>query len=88
MTYVGIFKIHSLEEEFFYLLVYICLWVCEFFFVLHLVTKRKNDRDLKFGKRTSLDHIQNRFIFFEKVTLRAVSLEKSLSSVDFPHIVF
>ena len=64
---------------------FVGVWV---FFVLHLVTKRKNDRDLKFGKRTSLDHIQNGFIFFEKVTLRAVSLEKSLCYVDFPHIVF
>ena len=42
-----------------------------------------NDTDLKFGTHTPIDLIQKLiFRFFEKMTLRAASLEKL---VDFPH---
>ena len=49
----------------------------------------ENDTDLKLGTHPLLDLIQKWFFFFcffEKVTLRAASLEKLPCHVDFPHI--
>ena len=36
----------------------------------------KKDTDLKFGTRTFLEHIQNIFCLFEKLTLRGARFEK------------
>ena len=41
--------------------------------------------DLKYGTHTALEIIYF-FLFFEKVTMRAASLEKQPCHVDFPHI--
>ena len=62
------------------------LYICVFIGVTHL-GQTKNDTDLKFGAHTPIDLIRKRvFCFFEKMTLRAPSLEKLPCYVDYPHI--
>ena len=46
----------------------------------------ENDTALKFGTYTPLDHIQNRFFVFLKVTPRAASLEELPCQLNFPQI--
>ena len=58
---------------------------CVFLSVQRLLATTKKDTDPKFGTHTPQYHIWV-FCFFEKVTLRAASLEKLPCHMHFPHI--
>ena len=88
-----IFKIHvrrAANRGYSNFPLYMCVCFYLFVYLFMCVTppnQTKNYTDLKFGTDPLLDQIWNRvFRFFEKVTLRAASLEKVQCHVDFPHI--
>ena len=60
--------------------IFTCICVC--CFVGLMGPNEKNDTDLKFGTHTPRrPYLKTAFLFFEKVTLRTVSLEKLLRHI-------
>ena len=58
-----------------------CVFICVI--VSRLLAKQKNDTDLNFGTHTPIDLIKNGFSFFEKITVKAASIEKLPCQVDY-----
>ena len=66
-----------------FMCVYLCMVVC---ICVTPPGQTKNDRDLKFRTHSHRLYLKTSFFLFEKITLRAASLEKLPCHVDFPHI--